>query len=265
MLSSRDGLSCEQATAEPSVVVLSMPKAGTYLMGQVLALLGLPDTGIHFDEVGFQDNSGKSREVILADYGSLRRAAEVSKVVLRIPPGHYGVGHARHSDELERSLSRCRTLFLRREVRACVISMMRFCDRSDWGGDSSWKAEREPRRKVIAYLNSDGAHFLEWLSGIVIWDRSPVATRFRFEDLVAGGDRAATVVVEVASAVGRRIDVSSARKIIAVALQSATVTRSSRPSIVSEYWSDEAESAFARLGGHQMNEQIGYPQTWTGK
>jgi hypothetical protein len=241
-----------------------MPKAGTYLMGQVLALLGLPDTGIHFDEVGFQDNSGKSRDVILADYLSLRRAAAVSEVVLRIPPGHYGVGHARFSDELERSLSRCSTLFLQREVRACVISMMRFCDRADWGGDSSWKAEREPRRKVIAYLKSDGAHFLEWLSGIVIWRRSPVVSRFRFEDLVAGGDRAAAVVIEVASAVGRRIDVPSARVIVAVALQSSTVTRSSRPSTVGEYWSDEAESDFARLGGHQMNDQIGYPQVWTG-
>ena len=263
MLSPSVGLKEGGYVADRPVVVLSVPKAGTYLMGQVLTLLGVRDTGIHFDEVGFQDNSGRSREAILADCLTLRRAAKDSEVVLRIPAGHYGVGHARHSEELERSLSQCQTLFLRREVRACVISMMRFCDRPDWDGDRSWKDEQEPSRKVLAYLRSDGVNFLAWISGIILWERSPVVTRFRFEDLVAGGDRATATVVEVATAVSMHVDLPFAQKVIETALLSNTVTRSSRPSIVEEYWSADAESEFRRLGGHHLNGQIGYPQNWT--
>jgi hypothetical protein len=262
VLSLRGGAKVEASSADRAVVVLSMPKAGTYLMGRVLALLGVSDTGIHFDEVGYQDNSGRSREVILANYRTFRKAARDSEVVLRIPAGHYCVGHARFSEELERALSQCQTLFLRREVRACVISMMRFCDRPDWCGDRSWKDERDPRRKLLAYLKSDGGHFLEWLSGIALWERSPVVTRFRFEDLVVGGDRAAATVADVAKSVGFHVDLPQARKVIEIALRSNTVTKSSRPSSIAEYWSDGAESEFERLGGHEMNEQIGYPNAW---
>ena len=74
-------------------VVLTIPKSGTYLIGAYLKKIGLIDTGVHLDDVGFTDYRNRSIQEMVESYRDFRRIYPLDRAAKLLRNGQYAVGH----------------------------------------------------------------------------------------------------------------------------------------------------------------------------
>src|SRR5580700_5477984 len=75
------------------VIVVSIPKSGTYLVAEFLKALGYRWTGMHLAELAYTDYSGSALEDARRDPGRFARSEPLSISLERIHAGDFAVGH----------------------------------------------------------------------------------------------------------------------------------------------------------------------------
>lgn len=234
------------------VVVTSIPKAGTYLLGEVLRNLGCGQTWMHL--------SGSTRHFTRYAPGLLREGRRdparfrvdtpLADAITLVGPGEFAVGHLPRTRAIEKLLAPCAAIFLKRDLRDCLVSRLRFdlqTGRRDRFGDAEWTRCPDPRRRLVLFLRDRGPALLDEIRGIARWRDHPEAHTVSYERLVArdldgllGAGRH-----ELDDAVGR-------------ALAAETLTRSRGAGGAPDLWSPPAEAVFEALGGAVLNGQLGY-------
>ena len=244
------------------VLATTVPKSGTYLLGQVLERLGFGPIGVQVYEDAVQDLRGQTRDEALdTDNVQVRLPIEQSLPLVRA--GQYALGHVAYS---ERSLSAAKdfaVLFVYRDLRDCFVSLVRFSERLKRSGPPpAWATLRGRAEKMNGFLDEPCG--VEWFMGlargVVPWMTHPGVLPVRYETLLGdeGRESAERLVGAICRAVGVEAGRGRAAEVLAAAVSSETITKSSGRSKWTDYWDDRVEAKFRHVGAADLNRALGY-------
>lgn len=94
-------------TAEPlALLVNSIPKSGSYLVGRLLGCAGIPGTGFHLRRDRYWEwNKAESLDSIVKTPADYQRFSELDEVLSRIESG-YTYAHLDHAPDIVAGLGR---------------------------------------------------------------------------------------------------------------------------------------------------------------
>lgn len=244
------------------VVVATMPKSGTYFVAEYLKCLGLVDSGAHADEGGFSDYRGRDRSSARTEFKSLYMRLPLRETLCLLGPGQYLVGHLPLRDETRDLFSGIAVIAVRREVRAALVSFMRWIELSGRAdeADHEWLGEPPGPIRTASFLRARGEALVGYFSLARTWLDEPCATQVAYEDLVGdfGEFRKADAAHAIAKAVGAPHSIGEALQCLRAATGTETLTYSGRRTTLDEHWSAECEGVFDALGGDELNGRLGY-------
>lgn len=241
------------------VFLLSIPKAGTYYLSEILRLAGMHQTLRHVhDGGGFEDYASGSLEERRQNPGKFSQRQPMEQTLAEIAPGSFAVGHLSCNDENVALLARFKKLFVIRDVRTCLVSWMRWEreTRRNRRYDPIWAADLDDCGQMLNFLSLNGSRLLRMMVAIQPWGQQPDVLTLRYEDLA--GPEASAVVPSILAHLGLP-PVEDPASLLAEAQAAETTTKSSRRSQVNAYWSQQTEILFKALQGHKLNEALGYP------
>ena len=169
------------------VFVLSLPKAGTYLIAALLERSGFIATGWHVRLDGYEDYSTVPLDQARQTPAACRRERPLAATLEAIPPGGFAVGHLPYSATTASLLRPFRCLVLLREPRAALLSRLRF----QWASGraaaraASWLAAASPQEALHQFLYHEGPERLAHLRALAPWATAigPDYFHLRFETL----------------------------------------------------------------------------------
>ncbi|RKY47270.1 MAG: hypothetical protein DRP88_04870 [Candidatus Neomarinimicrobiota bacterium] len=250
----------ERGDCRYRVIVISVPKAGTYLLSELLKELGLVSTGLHIvaDGSGFTDYRFVSVDEGRRNYRNYVYKVPFDQVVKRVKPGQFIVGHLHCNDYTKGCLQNFKKIFIVRELRHCLISHMRFLKetgREDLSG-FEWHRKSEKKEVMASYLREYGKIFYSMVVPLMDWMGSAGTLVLRFEDILAvsGVETAKKVPLMLKDFLRLKDGMVDLRKF----LFRKTLTWSGKLSSLKEYWSDEAEAYFEEFGFDKLNKFFGY-------
>ena len=106
--------------------VVSIPKSGTYMIRELLDRIGLVSSHLHVSERKTYDYSKVSIEKGRKQPGSCSTSMNLTKSIEQIPENSFAVGHLPYNKETIKILEPLNVLFLKRDFKETVISMMLF-------------------------------------------------------------------------------------------------------------------------------------------
>jgi hypothetical protein len=250
------------------VLVASIPKSGTYLLGKVLAETGLVDTRIHIHGGGesFTDYRFSSLEFGRRNSEALYRKLPLQTVISLVAPGQFVVGHlaARRYD---RQWTDIKPIFLYRNLRDSYVSFMRWQARTGRGTSTSdgWGSLPEGPEKLLRWDRLEGGRLFNAAKRMLKWKQVEHALAVSYEEL--NGDQGHRVQRDAFKrllnflGIGDRIGIEG---LIAATVNAETMTFNKTPeSAMSRetYWSERVEEAFRSRGLHELNSRLGYEDT----
>ncbi|MDH4191524.1 MAG: hypothetical protein OEW21_15140 [Betaproteobacteria bacterium] len=245
------------------VFVVSLPKSGTYLIAEILGLLGLANTGVHMSESGFSDYRPIAIAHDNSDDSLPPHQFPLHKAIRLMMPGQFAVGHLGYSDYVIDCLSEFRVLVSKRELRGALVSHMRFFMHPRRGAKhgSAWKAIDNDTKRMEVFMGLWAQELIAWYRSISPWTRDRSGLTVRFEDLLGSNGEEAQLQLLRAIAEKAGLDATDTRLLQAVGLAKAakTLTKSETASTVGQFWSTECERIFLDAGGGKLNEYLGYP------
>lgn len=244
------------------VVVISLPKAGTYLVAALLERLGWVDTHAHLGEDSFSDYRDRTRREMVEDFAALRVALPLEHSLRLVRPGQFAVGHLPYRKANVALLKPYRKLFVCRELRAALVSWMRFSMNKGRGEQFgvAWKAIARERDRMAEFLRLFGPTYLGLAHAVSLWLTSPAICALRYETLM--GDHGETEKLDMLEAAARYLGAPQARAQLAQAAAAVvgkeTKTWSGRRSSLEGYWDERCEQWFEENGGVALNAVLGY-------
>jgi hypothetical protein len=240
------------------VIVVSIPKSGTYLVAELLKVLGYRWTGMHLAEAAYTDYSGSALEEARQDPGRFARNEPLSASLGRIHAGEFAVGHLLFKDEAIQATKPFKRLFLTRDLRSALISYMRFMQTTGRLGarQLAWYSIPDLRRRCHVFLQTSAPYMLKrFYEGMVGWSRLDGTLHVRFEDLMNEAQIATRAIESVAEFLG--VPNCDAQSVLQSSLAAETITKSDGVTRLDDYWSDEAEKRFVEIGGLSLNARLG--------
>ena len=243
-------------------IVISLPKAGTYMLGRFL------------DRVGYIDSEWHVSEFLLTDYRGLsteeKRGPLFRERVFQVPigvsagliaEGQFTVGHLPLTPYVRTSLAAFRKLFMYRNLVDAIFSRLRF--RVDSGREprsTPWVAMPPGPAQALAYLDAVGRQRLhDGLAPLLGWLREPGVVPIAYEQLA--GDRGEQdrdpCVRRIADALGVPFD-QATHTFGSDVLGRPTPTLSRRRTEAALYLDREVERRLEDWGILELNRQLGY-------
>jgi hypothetical protein len=243
------------------VIVCSVPKAGTYLVGELLRRLGVVPTGLHLSANGLTDYRFATREEARREYGRFNHPVPLERALPLVRAGQYAVGHLECTPAVRAHLSGFKVVFACRDLRDAVVSWLRF--HQDTGREDRlnaiWTRYPYPRDQLVHFLRAMGETFFETCGWLRPWLADPAAFPVRFETLQGddGPDAQERVCRDLAAFLDLP-DAASAPSVLPGLLTAPTLTSSGARTRRDQYWSAAAEELFIRFGGRELNAAFGY-------
>lgn len=251
------------------VVVCSIPKSGTYLLGALLSNLGMTDAKIHLNVGKFYDYRRLAPETAALQCRSVREMLD--DALQRIPDGGFTVSHlpARVAPKLDGF----RVIFLHRNLRDVIVSFCRWTEStgrwsgrwseilSTFTGAAAWRGTPDSPEKLRTFLRRHSSRIKEHIPGCIPWRHVPGVLRVSFEELL--GDYGPAVTLESLQRIATVLELEDQReKTLLAALDRAkaapTVTKSSGRSSRERFWDERVEAEFIRQGFAAANAELGY-------
>lgn len=235
----------------PRVLVVSVPKAGTYFVGALLEEAGLHPSYLHLDVSRCQAYDPMRLGDGLHHPRWFDVNIPISQSVRLIRSGEFAVSHLPWSSEIEPVVAPLRVVFVTRELRSAVLSWTRFILAAPNKGRGIF--DRILASGAEAFLEARGVRYLQKVRDVVPWMDRPGVLKVRMEDL-RGSDPVA--LARLMRQVGGPA-VSDARGFVDRAGARPTLTHvPQRPPGVQ--WTPRCETLFEELGGIELNRQLGY-------
>jgi hypothetical protein len=258
-----DGTPCavvEQGGCTHPVFVLSIPKAGTYLVGEVLTALGVVPTRLHIDDGWASDFRDFRHGTFMWKY---QFEMPVNDGLRLVQPGQFAVGHLPANDAVRASLSGFRKLFVWRDLRHAFVSWSRFVISEQMDGEAMAAASRlpdGPDRVLWVLERPTSAWLVPTCREMVAWQKDPDVLAVQFETLVGDhgerpqADLVNAIVDHLGLQIASDLAVSRARGCIG----EKTLTYSGSRSLLSTHWNDALETWFRDVGAAADNEKLGH-------
>jgi hypothetical protein len=243
---------------EHRVLVVSIPKSGTYLTAELVKALGYRWTGMHVGETAYSDYSRSDLDEARRDPGRFARSEPLSTSLERIQPGEFAVGHLRFKPEIIEATRPFKRIYLTRDLRSALISYMRFMHSTGRLGARhlAWYPVADLRRRCHVFLQVSAPLILKWYyEGMAGWSNLDDTLHVRFEDLTGDVERATRAIEAVATFLV--VSNCDAAGILRASLATETITKSERLTRLEDYWSPQAEQRFIEIGGPELNARLG--------
>ena len=242
-----------------TVLVNTIPKAGTYLLEAALSNFGVHASRIHLSGADIADDYRGLPDQEIHRNPMARRLSAPLDLIVETLRGQMAVGHIEDLDVLRRIANRGSSIIsVRRNLRDAVISMYRFklnrvCPTDEI--DASWRNLSEPCRFIAFMLHSANRDFVHMRDVAFTLIHAPNTTHMRFEDTIV-----AHVDPEQKEALNRirRGLGTKMSGLLQEAVGAGSPTYSGEQNTNKEIWSDEAERIFEASGLGEANRQLGY-------
>jgi hypothetical protein len=247
----------ERGTSPHRVAVISVPKAGSYLLEKLLEQFGYRNCKLHLSISHINDYRNATMEQML-DVMRYIRASQTTQLVDR---GQSIVGHILHCPEAKVALFDFKKIFVFRNLRDVVVSALR------WGirlklYDSIVDLESYPQGEQLAkYLKICGEERRQEYEAVIGWrDEADDVLKISFEEIMGdyGRERQADSVKAVARHVEADMDDATITQVMAKVIGADTMTFSGKRSQRDIYWNNEVERRFCELGFDDLNRRLGY-------
>jgi hypothetical protein len=234
------------------VIVVSIPKAGTYLVSEVLSHLGFDQTWMHLSRSGRHFNRYDPRRLEEGRQHPERFKVEMplADSLALIGDGAFAVSHLPRTADHERLLDRFRIVFVKRDLRKCLVSRLRVWLGTDRGrafAETAWYRHPERRQQTALMLRDRGPELLDEMRAIARWRDHAGVTTLSYEQVTAA---------DVPGLLGA--DAATVAAAVDTALRARTLTRSRGSVTFEDFWGPQAQSVFAGLGGVGLNRALGY-------
>jgi hypothetical protein len=239
------------------LIVISLPKSGTYLMAELLKAFGYRATGWHLSARYCTDYSHADLVEARRDPAKYSRNGTPGEFLSRVRPGEFAVGHLPYNEEILQATAGFQRLYLTRDLRTALVSYMRFL--ADTGRMDAknlpWYPLADPRQRVVVFLATTAPRLLEALyERMVGWSQLDAIHHVRFEDLTADTPQALRTIDALASSLDVKHD--DANTLLQTSLSATTVTKSDGLTQLDDYWSDDAEKWFHRIGAADLQTRL---------
>jgi hypothetical protein len=189
------------------VIVLSPPKAGTYLVANLMTALGFVSTGLHLMAGHVSDYRFASLDTARNNpYDLSFTVADTALVTDLVQPGQFIVSHLTGTDETEHLCADFVKIMPVREMRETFVSHMRFFADTERStpGKKDWLALADGPERTVAALRDFGPTHVDMCRAVLGWHGREGVLAIRFEDLWGdkGRLRQHRVVAEVADHAG---------------------------------------------------------------
>ena len=242
------------------VVVLTIPKSGTYLMAQLLSEFGLRNTHRHFHVNAVSDYSNANRDEARQYPDRFRVYQPLSKSIQELRNNEFAVGHlpARASKQLRQA----RVVFVYRNLRDVLTSSCRWIALSGrWQTvNDSWRKMPEGPDMLFAFLQIHGMRAVKDIVRSAAWYHEPCALRVRFEQLFGdyGSESRLLTLRRLSEHLSLRLTDDEMLARLSAAMSAETLTKSSRRSRHHDFWDNRVEDFFVASGLQKLNVKLGY-------
>jgi hypothetical protein len=243
---------------EHRVLVVSIPKSGTYLAAELLKALGYRWTGMHLAETAYTDYSGSQLEEARQDPGRFARNEPLGTSLGRIHAGEFAVGHLPFKPGIVDATQPFKRIYVTRDLRLALISYMRFMHSTGRLGAKhlAWYPISDIRRRCLVFLRASAPYILRrFYEGMIGWSTLDDTLPLRFEDLTGDVEPATRAIAAVATFLG--VSNCDAPGILRSSLAAQTITKSEGLTRLDDYWSPQAEQCFIEIGGPDLNTRLG--------
>jgi hypothetical protein len=189
------------------------------------------------------------------NFKEFRRSLSLTESLSRIPRHGFAVGHLPYHHEVVGLITGFKVIFLKRHLRECLVSYMRFAIDTQRGiKGKQWDQEPDKRKAMTLFMSEIAPVMMrDYFEKLTGWLAHPRVAVLSFEDLAACNERAMRQLVQ-----HLQCDAIVDTDLMDKVLSAHTLTKSSGRSRLSDYWSDEAQSIFEKLNGHVLNRELGY-------
>jgi hypothetical protein len=244
------------------VVVCSIPKSGTYLIGEILRVLGLRDSGLHLGVTALNDYRRADVDTARRDPNRFLVAEPLTESLGRLGHGEYALSHLPPTAAY--ALRECELVFVYRNLRDVLVSFCRWIERTGrWQADRTepWRQLPDVPDKLLGFLEAHHHVFSRTISNNIRWREMMLVPQVSFEQLM--GDQGADGVLKALktlATVACRHELTDGDLLHALesAKMSDTMTRSGTRSNRDAFWDDRVEAAFWDLGFGTLNHQLGF-------
>lgn len=242
---------------DQKILVNSVPKSGTYLIGKLLESLGISGGDLHFRNGHYWDwSSAGSVDEYIKNAKQFRTYSPLEESIGLVRRGYF-YGHL-YFDEATRTLLEQHGvsihIFLVRELREAMVSMYRF--QFHQSGRDEPMADKAAA--FAGWMGKGAADFLAGVERQTGWlDHCSLC--IDYSALI--GDRGPGAQEAVLGDVARLLDIDRDRVVQTFqrsAVGQKTRTYTGQPSRRGEYWSDMAEGIFRAHGGDRVNALLGF-------
>jgi hypothetical protein len=256
----KDDELCLKLEAGPNpdpVIIVSVPKSGTYLFGELLSAIGVQSADIHVATYGFQDLRYCSREFAIARSGELFAMIPSEQVLPLIRPGQYVVSHFPHAAATLEQLQRFKIIFTFRDVRDTFVSEMRWVARKGQAAASpeGWEQLPDGPAKMEKFIEKHGANYLWQIKCMRDWAVQPGVLSLSFEEIQGdyGAERQTQTVRRILDHLGMSLSDGEIAQILQKTLGKETLTFSGKRSSRTNLWSEKVEKFFKMYGADDLD------------
>lgn len=251
--------------ASAKAFVISMQKAGTYLMAKILEEIGLVDLEIHITSGTFSDYRHHSLIEKLERAREYTFTFPIEFSASLIHTGQFAVGHLYHEARIIDVLAEFARIVCVRDVRDALSSMMRFefrrmsADPLRYPNRRAWISEPTDRRRMLGFVHAFGPELIADFERIRPWCDDQDSVVARFETIMGddGQDSQIRLVSQICAKLGVWPE-STGDAILARSMFTETLTYSGKRTDYRRFWSSEVDDAFNSMGGNLVNSSLGY-------
>lgn len=242
------------------VLVISMPKAGTYLFPEILRPMGFEFARLHVAVSRVKDYRLSTLDEAIVDKKSPATEIPFQSLIRYIWPGQCLVGHLRYKPKIAKPLSSWKIIYAYRNLRYALVSHMNWLIRTGRYNESTchWKKISNGPERTIKFLQSRGKGHIRHARNTLPWFNHPQVLSVRFETILgyAGQDEQNKLLLKMMEYVESTNDNST--NILEQAFRTKTITSSPSHTKIENFWSPAVEDIFIKLGGKEINTQLGY-------
>jgi len=262
------------------VIVVTIPKAGTYLTFELIKRMGLQETFLHiqYDEraTGVYDFRTAPHQIKHSEKKNYFAPMLLDEALAKINIGEFAVGHLPPLPAVKQILrltNSYKIIFLVRNLRDCLISHMRYMIKTGEINEQNhpWCNISDAQEKFKQYLLRYAATVgpLTHMKLIASWEydiltpyKGMSLLKIRFEDLTSSDEQAATATIHK---LAEFLDITTPPDpvmTLRAALDSPSLTKSDGLTARDKYWSPFAEAWFQDHicddQGNNLNKMMGY-------
>lgn len=232
------------------VLVITQPKAGTYLMAEILKQAGLEHTYLHLGQHRLQAYEPRCLERGIEEPFLFDVRCPISESRNLIRFGQVGVSHIPFESHVSAMLSGFKIIHVKRELRSSLISRARMYLHSKSRG-MRYKSAIETHG-ASGLIKLGGKNVISEALAINDWATQENVLSIKMEDMFARPERTIEAVIA-------HIKVPLEESALSVwqrATAAATLTKAEQFPTMD--WTEDDEFLFRKIGGNKANRALGY-------